>query len=271
MDRTVWNGTGFAGQYPPEVAARYEKIETTPDDLLLWFHHVPYTQRLKSGKTVIQHFYDAHYSGAAIAQTFVKQWESLKGKIDRQRYEEVLFRLVYQSGHSIVWRDAITNFYYNKSSIADTQKRVGNYKWRIEAEKFDLDGYKPYAVNPFETASKRNAIVTSSNTTAGTATTKINFPSGTYNLAVNYYDLAVGRSKWEVYLNDQKVGNWTGNSDLTLGHAPVFYIDGHTATRITFPGVKVRKGDTLKIVGTPDGNEPAPLDYVSLLPEGVVD
>ncbi|OAF60187.1 hypothetical protein VC83_03215 [Pseudogymnoascus destructans] len=50
MDRTVWNGTGFAGQYPPEVARRYEGIDTTPDDLLLWFHHVPYTHRVHSVK-----------------------------------------------------------------------------------------------------------------------------------------------------------------------------------------------------------------------------
>lgn len=59
MDRTVGNGTGFAGQYPEEVASAFEEIETTPDDLLLWFHHVPYTHVLKNGKTVIQHFYDA--------------------------------------------------------------------------------------------------------------------------------------------------------------------------------------------------------------------
>ncbi|KAG7104915.1 Alpha-glucuronidase A like protein [Verticillium longisporum] len=39
MDRTVWNGTGNAGQYPKEIYEMYENIETTPDNLLLWFHH----------------------------------------------------------------------------------------------------------------------------------------------------------------------------------------------------------------------------------------
>lgn len=43
MDRTVWNGTGFSGQYPPEIAEMYENVETTPENLLLWFHHLPYT------------------------------------------------------------------------------------------------------------------------------------------------------------------------------------------------------------------------------------
>ena len=90
MDRTVSNGTGYAGTYPPEIAAMYENIETTPDDLLLWFHHVNYTQKLKSGKTVIQHFYDAHYAGADTAQTFAPQWQSLKGKISS--LEEAVMR-----------------------------------------------------------------------------------------------------------------------------------------------------------------------------------
>ena len=41
MDRTVATGTGFIGQYPPEIAKRYESLKTCPDDLLLFFHHVP--------------------------------------------------------------------------------------------------------------------------------------------------------------------------------------------------------------------------------------
>ena len=56
-----------------------------------------------------------------------------------------------------------------------------------------------------------------------------------------------------------------------MGHTPSIYLDGHSAIRITFRNVKVKNGDVLRIVGTPDGVEPAPLDYVVFLPEGVVD
>ncbi|CEJ60150.1 Putative Alpha-glucuronidase [Penicillium brasilianum] len=271
MDRTVSNGTGFSGQYPDEIAAMYENIDTTPDDLLLWFHHVNYTHTLQSGKTVIQHFYDAHYTGAATAQTFSKQWESLKGKIDDERYNHVLRRLDYQSGHSIIWRDAINNFYYNLSGIPDAANRANHHPWRIEAESMKLDGYKPYTVSPFETASGSVAIVTASNETVGTATTTINFASGTYDLAVNYYDIYGGESQWQIYLNDKQVGEWVGNSEYVYSHTPSIYLDGHSAIRVKFRGVKVKEGDTLKIVGRPDGVEPAPLDYVSFLPEGLVD
>ncbi|KAL2822639.1 glycoside hydrolase superfamily [Aspergillus granulosus] len=271
MDRTVWNGTGFSGQYPPQVAATYESLETTPDELLLWFHHVPYTYQLKSGKSVIQHFYDAHYEGAEVADSFVGLWESLEGLVDEQRFEEVRSRLVYQAGHAVVWRDAITNFYYNLSGIEDTRGRVGNHPWRIEAEDMQLDGYHPYTVSPFETASRGVAIVTETNSTTGTAHMAVPFPDGVYDLVVNYYDLYGGQSKWTAYLNDELVGSWSGDMEGTLGHTPSIYIDGHSATRVRFHDVRVRQGDEVRIVGTPDGSEPAPLDYIAFLPEGVID
>ncbi|KAH8175221.1 glycosyl hydrolase family 67 middle domain-containing protein [Sarocladium implicatum] len=271
MDRTVWNGTGNAGQYPEEVYQMYENIETTPDNLLLWFHHVPYTHKLKSGKTVIQHFYDAHYRGSAVAQTFVPLWESIRNKVDEERYEHVLYRLVYQAGHSLVWRDSVNNFYFNKSSIPDEKGRVGNYKYRIEAEDMDLDGYKPYLVHPREAASGTYCIVTDTNSTQGIASTKLDVDSGTYNVAVNYYDQAHGNATWALYLDEDMVGEWKGDQEYILGKAPSMYIDGQTATRITFKDVEVKKGTVLKIVGTPDGEEPAPVDYISILPDGIID
>ena len=68
MDRTVKSGTGFIGQYSPTVSQLYESVENCPDDLLLFMHHVPYTHRLHSGKTVIQYIYDSHYDGAAAVE-----------------------------------------------------------------------------------------------------------------------------------------------------------------------------------------------------------
>ncbi|KAL4928093.1 alpha-glucuronidase [Aspergillus undulatus] len=271
MDRTVWNGTGNAGQYPQEVYQMYEEIETTPDNLLLWFHHVPYTHNLKSGKTVIQHFYDSHYSGSATAQTFVPLWESLKDKIDVERYQHVLFRLVYQAGHSLVWRDSINNFYFNKSGIHDEAGRVGNHPYRIEAEDMDLEDYEPYLVSPFEAASGSYCIVTSDNATEGTAWTRLTVETGIYNVAVNYYDQAIGNSTWKLFIDSELVGEWKGDLEYILGRAPSPYIDGQTAARITFKDIDIQTGSILRIVGTPDGREPAPVDYISILPDGVID
>ena len=89
MDRTVATGTGFVGQYPPEVARMYESLATTPDNLLLFFHHVPYTYKLHSGETVIQYVYDIHYQGAEEAAELGKEWATLKGHVDPALFDDV--------------------------------------------------------------------------------------------------------------------------------------------------------------------------------------
>lgn len=278
MDRTVFNGTGngtgYAGQYPPQVFARYEDAATTPDDLLLWFHHVPWTRRLRSsGATVIQHLYDAHYAGAETAQRLVGMWEGLRGRpgVDDRRFADVLLRQAYQAGHALVWRDAVANFYYNLTRIADEAGRVMHHPYRIEAEDMELEGYEVFDVVPFEAASGYKGILTVANDTAGTAATTVPFDTGVYDLAVNYFDVIGGRATWEVFLGNRSVGAWVGNMEDTLGHAPSALPDESAATRITFRGVSVTQGQELKLVGTPDGIEAAFLDYISLLPEGVVD
>jgi alpha-glucuronidase len=125
MDRTMATGTGYIGQYPPAVQKLYESLANCPDNLLLFFHHVSYTYVLHSGKTVIQHIYDSHYEGADRARDFIAQWQTLEGHIDEERYRDILARLQYQATQAIVWRDAICNWIYHLSGIADDQKRVG--------------------------------------------------------------------------------------------------------------------------------------------------
>jgi alpha-glucuronidase len=124
MDRTRATGTGFIGQYPPEVQALYESPVRCPDNLLLFFHHVAYTHLLHSGKTVIQHVYDSHYDGADRARDLISQWMKLEGHVDEERYRDILSRLQYQAGEAVVWRDTICNWIYRLSGIGDRQGRV---------------------------------------------------------------------------------------------------------------------------------------------------
>jgi len=126
MDRTVATGTGFIGQYPVDAQTLYEGLAHCPDNLLLFFHHVPYTYALHSGKTVVQHVYDSHYQGADAARDFVTQWQTIKGHIDEERYRDILARLQYQAGEAVVWRDVICNWIYRFSGIRDEKGRVGN-------------------------------------------------------------------------------------------------------------------------------------------------
>jgi alpha-glucuronidase len=123
MDRTIATGTGYIGQYPGEVQKLYESLAACPDNLLLFFHHVPYTYVLHSGKTVIQHVYDSHYEGADRAHDFIAEWKVLDGHIDPERYRDILARFEFQAAEAVKWRDAICNWIYVLSGIPDQQER----------------------------------------------------------------------------------------------------------------------------------------------------
>jgi alpha-glucuronidase len=119
VDRTTATGTGFTAQYSPDQAALYENVASCPDELLLFFHHVPYHHRLKSGKTVIQHIYDAHFEGAEGAQRLLDTWLSLAGSIDPVRFSQVRGRLERQVANATEWRDVVNSYFFRKSGIPD--------------------------------------------------------------------------------------------------------------------------------------------------------
>lgn len=124
VNRTMNSGTGFTGQYGKENTEIYESLENCPDNLLLFFHHVPYTHTLKSGKTVIQHIYDTHFQGVEQAEELKLRWSQLEGKIEEKQYQDVLERLDFQVNHSKEWRDIINTYFYRKSDIEDLHKRT---------------------------------------------------------------------------------------------------------------------------------------------------
>ncbi len=123
VDRTMATGTGYTGQYYKENQELYESIETCPDELLLFFHHVPYTHVLQSGKTVIQHIYDTHFKGVEQVEEMIEHWTSLEDKIDQRRYQDVKERLEHQLWSAKEWRDTINTYFYRKSGIADEHNR----------------------------------------------------------------------------------------------------------------------------------------------------
>ena len=258
MDRTVATGTGFVGQYRAPVASQYESLESTPDDLLLFFHHVPYNFVLHSGKTVIQHIYDSHYDGADHAADFVQEWSSLKGRIDDARYGNVLSRLEYQAGHAIVWRDAICNWFLRASGIPDAKGRAGHHPERVEAEAMQLEGYTQVEVTPWENASGGKAIECAQ---PQSCTASFRFPDnpGFYDLDIQYFDLNNGESTYHVFVGTQLVDEWIANA-----HLPTTKLGGDSSTRRRIKHLELHPGDQIRIEGVPDGQERAPLDYVEL-------
>ena len=291
-DRSVATGSGYVAQYPPEVAKLYEDPATTPDELLLFFHHVPYTWKLHSGKTVIQHIYDSHYEGVAQAAQFAKDWATLEGRIAPQLYDDVLARLEYQAGHAMVWRDAIVEYFLKLTGIPDERGRAGHYPGRLEAEDARLTGYKVIDITPWEDASGGKAVtcplaqyasydaaVKGTDFSPYIATPQTSgalAPEGTrictaewtwtgtpgrYSITVQYFDLQGGVAKFTLSVNKQPVANWQAGANL-----PSKIPNGDNSTRHTISNIDLKPGDTIGIDGAPDGQDPAALDYIEITP-----
>jgi alpha-glucuronidase len=276
FDRTVATGTGFVGQYRPEVAKIYESTATTPDNLLLFFHHVPYTYKLSNGKTVIQYLYDAHYQGAEQAAQFITDWKTLQGRIDSGLYSDVLSRLQYQAGHAIVWRDAVVQYFLKLSGIPDAQGRAGHYPNRLEAEDARLSGYKVIAVNPWEDASGGKAVScdqpvqlkpeSNSKPSCLAEWTWTGRPDGLYDIAVQYFDLHPGKAAFDLETNGAVISGANGREWSADKVLPSSRPDGDNSTRHTLFGVQLKQGDVIAVRGIPDGSDPAALDYIEVIP-----
>ena len=124
VDRTVATGSGYTAQYRPANAAMYEDLAATPDELLLFFHHVPYGHVLHSGKTVIQHIYDTHFAGAAAVDEYIEAWNSVRGAIDETDWANVAERLQRQRENAIAWRDQVNTYFHRMSGIGDEHGRT---------------------------------------------------------------------------------------------------------------------------------------------------
>ena len=123
VDRTE-AGTGFVNQYHEPWRSAYASMETCPEELLLFFHYVPYTYVLKTGKTLIQHIYDTHFEGVEEVEEMKRQWESLRGKISDRAFGCVGERFERQLVNATEWRDRVNTYFYRKCGIEDEKGRT---------------------------------------------------------------------------------------------------------------------------------------------------
>ena len=263
MDRTVATGTGFIGQYRPPVATMFESLDTCPENLLLFMHHVPYTHRLRSKKTVIQHFYDEHYAGAEAAAGLVDKWRNLERHIDQQRFHEVLERLEFQAGHAQVWRDSVCRWFMNRSGIEDEKGRVGNYPNRTEAEDQNLDGYQYAKIEPWEAASGRGAAEIGNEASAGSIRFKYAGQAGCRELWIQYFDEDDGVSTFKLFVGEKLIDQWQADGRLPT---PTTKPDAHSSTRRIVRIDAIETGDEVHIESTANAGERAVVDYIEIHP-----
>ena len=110
FDRTS-RGSGATLQYPEPYRTQYDDLATCPEEYLLWFHHVPWNHKMKSGRTLIGEMEFRYQRGVNEVIDFIATWQQAKPYIDAQRWQEVNDRLTTQLVDAREWQQVCTKYF----------------------------------------------------------------------------------------------------------------------------------------------------------------
>ncbi len=110
FDRTA-SGSNAVGQYFPPVQQKFSSLSDCPEEYLLWFHHVPWDYKSKSGRTLWYELCFRYYQGVDSVHRMQRAWDGLSGKIDPERFEQVRALLAIQEKEAVLWRNACVLYF----------------------------------------------------------------------------------------------------------------------------------------------------------------
>lgn len=120
------NGIGFdrshtgshaTAQYPDSLCRLYDDPSTCPEQYLLWFHHLPWNHRMKSGRTLWDELCHRYDSGVQQVREFQKTWDRVESLIDAERFRDVQSRLKTQLRDAVWWKDACLLYFQEFSKL----------------------------------------------------------------------------------------------------------------------------------------------------------
>ncbi|GJG32489.1 xylan alpha-1,2-glucuronidase [Xylanibacter ruminicola] len=104
-------GSNATAQYREPYCTLYDNINTCPERYLLWFHRVPWSYRLKSGRTVLEEMDYRYARGVKEVEDFIRIWNETKPNIDEQRWQEVDARLQHQLENAKEWQKVCMDYF----------------------------------------------------------------------------------------------------------------------------------------------------------------
>ena len=110
FDRTA-SGSNAVAQYAPQVAEQFASLERVPEELLLWFHRVPWDYRTASGRTLWDELVHRYTRGVQAVREMRETWAKLAGFIDAERHAQVSTFLAIQEKEAKWWRDACIAYF----------------------------------------------------------------------------------------------------------------------------------------------------------------
>lgn len=109
-------GTDAVGQYPEPYRSQYDNIETCPEEYLLWFHHVPWTYKMKSGSTLWQELCMKYNMGVAMVEVYRDFWHTstkqyMKGHEQEWQHTDSLLNVQLENAKE--WRNTCLKYFQN--------------------------------------------------------------------------------------------------------------------------------------------------------------
>ena len=111
------SGSNAIAQYYSPLKEQFNSIESCPEELLLWFHHIPWNHIMKNGNSLWEELCYHYDAGVQEVRSFQKQWNKLEGLIDTERFKQVQEKLVIQESDAIWWRDACLLYFQTFSNL----------------------------------------------------------------------------------------------------------------------------------------------------------
>jgi alpha-glucuronidase len=116
FDRTP-TGSNATSQYAPAAAAEFNDLNRIPEKFLLWFHHVPWTYKMKSGRTLWDELVVHWDDGVAATARAEETWAGMKGYVDAERYAKTAAYLKIEHHEAQWWRDAMVAYFSTFSKL----------------------------------------------------------------------------------------------------------------------------------------------------------
>ena len=117
FDRTVETGSGATRQYPPSLFSLYNDIHRCPENLILWFHHVPWKHTMRNGKTLWDTLCLTYEQGVREAEAQADTWRQMKPFVDAERWADLMKRYDRQARDAWWWRDACVLYFQTFSHL----------------------------------------------------------------------------------------------------------------------------------------------------------
>lgn len=111
------SGSNAVAQYPAELAKKLDDINTCPEEFILWFHHVPWDFKMKSGATLWQELCNRYQSGVESVETMQRQWTAAKPYIDPELWNDVNERLMTQARDANWWKEGCLLYFQQFSGM----------------------------------------------------------------------------------------------------------------------------------------------------------